>query len=121
MGLLRAGRGQRRQRLRPALARRPGEGLREAQRIPDPPCELVDQRRIEDRILRLHRGADEGLMDLLAEQRKYYDARAGEYDEWWERKGRYDLGPEGNAAWKAEADHVRRILEARGIVGDVLE
>jgi hypothetical protein len=31
---------------------------------------------------------------LLAEQRAYYEARAPEYDEWWQRRGRFDLGPE---------------------------
>ena len=32
--------------------------------------------------------------DLLAEQRSYYRARAPEYDEWWQRQGRYDRGVE---------------------------
>ena len=27
---------------------------------------------------------------IFAEQMAYYQARAPEYDEWWERKGRYD-------------------------------
>jgi len=35
-------------------------------------------------------------MELLEEQKRYYDARTAEYDKWWERKGKYDLGPEGN-------------------------
>ncbi len=37
--------------------------------------------------------ADEGLADdaaILGEQAAYYRARAGEYDEWWWREGRYD-------------------------------
>ena len=29
---------------------------------------------------------------LLGEQKAYYQARSSEYDEWWERRGRYDLG-----------------------------
>ena len=28
--------------------------------------------------------------DLLREQRRFYRARAPEYDEWWQRRGRYD-------------------------------
>jgi len=34
---------------------------------------------------------------LLAEQIAYYRDRAGEYDQWWFREGRYDRGPELNA------------------------
>lgn len=58
---------------------------------------------------------------LLSEQRRYYDARAGEYDEWWERRGRYDLGPEGNAAWAAEVAAARRIMDGLPWGGEVLE
>lgn len=59
---------------------------------------------------------------ILAEQAAYYRARAGEYDEWWNRHGAYDRGDEENAAWTA-AVHA---LEAwvRGHVpvdADVLE
>jgi len=39
---------------------------------------------------------------LLADQVAYYRARAGEYDAWWLREGRYDRGAELNAAWFAE-------------------
>lgn len=34
---------------------------------------------------------------LLAEQLAYYRARAGEYDQWFLREGRYDRGPEHRA------------------------
>ena len=34
----------------------------------------------------------------LEQQLDYYKARAGEYDDWWFRTGRYDRGPEANAA-----------------------
>ena len=30
---------------------------------------------------------------ILQDQIEYYRARAGEYDEWWFRTGRYDRGP----------------------------
>lgn len=45
---------------------------------------------------------------LLAEQVAYYRARAGEYDAWWLRQGRYDRGAEFNTAWFAE------VAEAEG-------
>jgi len=43
---------------------------------------------------------------LLQDQIDYYRARAGEYDEWWFRTGRYDRGPEFNAQWRVEVDEV---------------
>jgi len=47
---------------------------------------------------------------ILAEQVAYYRKRAGEYDEWWFRTGRYDHGPELNAAWHADVSAVERAL-----------
>ncbi|MCC6867398.1 MAG: class I SAM-dependent methyltransferase [Burkholderiales bacterium] len=47
---------------------------------------------------------------ILAEQVAYYRRRAGEYDEWWFRTGRYDRGGELNAAWKADAEIVEGAL-----------
>jgi demethylmenaquinone methyltransferase/2-methoxy-6-polyprenyl-1,4-benzoquinol methylase len=58
---------------------------------------------------------------LLEEQKAYYRARAGEYDEWFYRRGRYDRGPENNARWLAEAAEVRHDLERFAPRGDVLE
>jgi demethylmenaquinone methyltransferase/2-methoxy-6-polyprenyl-1,4-benzoquinol methylase len=51
------------------------------------------------------------LDDLLAEQSRYYRARAPEYDDWWFRRGRYDWGEEANAPWRAEAAEVEAALE----------
>src|SRR5438552_17130886 len=34
----------------------------------------------------------------------YYEARAGEYDDWYLRRGRYAHGPIHDAAWNAELD-----------------
>ena len=34
----------------------------------------------------------------------YYEARAGEYDDWYLRRGRYARGPIHDAAWNAELD-----------------
>ena len=47
---------------------------------------------------------------ILAEQVAYYRNRAGEYDEWWFRTGRYDHGSELNAAWNADAAEVETAL-----------
>ena len=48
--------------------------------------------------------------ELLAEQVAYYQARAGEYDEWFLREGRHDRGPEWNRRWFSELEEVRREL-----------
>ena len=49
---------------------------------------------------------------ILHQQIEYYRARAGEYDEWWFRTGRYDRGPEFNAQWQAEVAAVEDALDA---------
>jgi SAM-dependent methyltransferase len=48
---------------------------------------------------------------ILREQIDYYRARAGEYDQWWFREGRYDRGPEFNARWHSEAGTVEGALD----------
>ena len=58
---------------------------------------------------------------LLDEQIAYYRARAGEYDEWWFRQGRYDRGEEQRRAWFAEVAHVESALREAGPAGHVLE
>jgi len=49
---------------------------------------------------------------ILSEQAAYYRARAGEYDEWWFRTGRYDHGADLNAAWAADVAAVESGLAA---------
>ena len=61
---------------------------------------------------------DEG---LFAEQRAYYQARAPEYDEWWQRRGRFDRGPESAEEWNREVAQVAAVLDTFGATGDVLE
>ncbi|MBD0253854.1 MAG: class I SAM-dependent methyltransferase [Rubrobacter sp.] len=58
---------------------------------------------------------------LLEGQLAYYRARAGEYDEWFLRSGRYDRGPEWNQRWFSELEQVRRELDKFGPAGEVLE
>ena len=55
------------------------------------------------------------------EQVAYYCARAGEYDEWFRRAGRYDRGPEANARWAEEIGLVAEALAAFNPAGDGLE
>ena len=57
----------------------------------------------------------------LSTMRDYYRARAPEYDDWWQRRGRYDLGAAGNARWQREAAQVVDALEAHDLSGRVLE
>ncbi|MGH2856927.1 MAG: class I SAM-dependent methyltransferase [Solirubrobacteraceae bacterium] len=58
---------------------------------------------------------------LLSEQLDYYRARAGEYDRWWLRQGRFDHGAEANAQWFAETTELERVLARFDPRGDVLE
>lgn len=53
---------------------------------------------------------DDGMQRTLGEQILYYEARAGEYDEWWFRTGRYDHGQVENEAWFSEQAEVRAEL-----------
>ncbi len=62
-----------------------------------------------------------GERDPLAEQVAYYRARAGEYDEWFLRRGRYDRGPEATAQWFREVEAVRGALDRFAPGGNVLE
>ena len=50
--------------------------------------------------------------NILQDQIDYYRARAGEYDEWWFRHGRYDRGAEFNARWHSETAAVEAALDA---------
>jgi SAM-dependent methyltransferase len=59
--------------------------------------------------------------ELLAGQRAYYRARAPEYDEWWQRRGRYDRGPDLAEQWDRQVAQVAAALESFGATGDVLE
>jgi demethylmenaquinone methyltransferase/2-methoxy-6-polyprenyl-1,4-benzoquinol methylase len=62
--------------------------------------------------------SDEG---LLAEQRAYYRARAPEYDEWWQRRGRYNRGSDAAEEWERQVAQIEAALERFGATGDVLE
>jgi demethylmenaquinone methyltransferase/2-methoxy-6-polyprenyl-1,4-benzoquinol methylase len=57
----------------------------------------------------------------LEQQLDYYRARAGEYDDWWFRIGRYDRGEAANAAWFEEIARLETALARFDPRGDVLE
>jgi SAM-dependent methyltransferase len=59
--------------------------------------------------------------ERLDEQRRYYAARAPEYEDWWWRRGRYALDPEREAAWFADVAEVDARLAAFAPSGTVLE
>jgi SAM-dependent methyltransferase len=59
--------------------------------------------------------------DVLAEQRRYYAARAPEYDDWWFRRGRYTVPPDEHERWEADIAEVEAALARFDPRGDVLE
>ncbi len=65
--------------------------------------------------------ADVNDEDLLAEQRSYYRARAPEYDEWWQRRGRFDRGEEQLLEWQRQVAVVDDALTSFGATDSVLE
>jgi 2-polyprenyl-3-methyl-5-hydroxy-6-metoxy-1,4-benzoquinol methylase len=58
---------------------------------------------------------------LLAEQGDYYRRRAGEYEDWWFRRDRYDRGKEANARWFAGGAEVEAALDRFRPRGRVLQ
>jgi len=59
--------------------------------------------------------------DLDAAMVDYYTARAGEYDDWYLRRGRYERGPIHDAAWNAELDAAGGWLDRLPIGGRIVE
>jgi 2-polyprenyl-3-methyl-5-hydroxy-6-metoxy-1,4-benzoquinol methylase len=62
----------------------------------------------------------DALEQRLAEQVRYYRARANEYDAWADRRGPYDRGPH-NPGWFAEKARLSAALSEFHPSGDVLE
>lgn len=58
---------------------------------------------------------------MLQEQVEYYRARAHEYDQWFERTGRYDRGEAHRRAWREEVAQLEQALGDAGPRGDILE
>ena len=51
----------------------------------------------------------------------YYEARAGEYDDWYLRRGRYAHGPIDDMAWQADLDQATTWLDRLPIAGTIVE
>lgn len=60
-------------------------------------------------------------VNLLEEQKQYYRERAPEYDDWWYRRGRYDLGDEYKAVWDSDQNVLRQQLASFLPTGSLLE
>jgi SAM-dependent methyltransferase len=61
------------------------------------------------------------MSDPVAEQKRYYAERALEYDDWWYRRGRYELEPGALARWQADVAEIEAALEAFAPGGTALE
>ncbi|MEO8228872.1 MAG: class I SAM-dependent methyltransferase [Chloroflexota bacterium] len=59
--------------------------------------------------------------ELATEMIAYYEARAGEYDEWYLRRGRYERGPILDQAWAAELDAATLWLDGLPWAGEIVE
>jgi demethylmenaquinone methyltransferase/2-methoxy-6-polyprenyl-1,4-benzoquinol methylase len=55
------------------------------------------------------------------ELKAYYAQRAGEYDDWFLRKGRYSRGPIADTAWHADMDTATLWLDAQKLRGEIVE
>jgi demethylmenaquinone methyltransferase/2-methoxy-6-polyprenyl-1,4-benzoquinol methylase len=56
-----------------------------------------------------------------AEMVRYYSARAGEYDDWYLRRGRYSHGPAEDDAWRLDLDAAADWLSRRSLRGRIVE
>ncbi len=61
------------------------------------------------------------MSDLLQNQIEYYRARAPEYDDWFYRRDRYDLGEAHTRQWQREVQQVRDQLHSVADMGHILE
>ena len=59
--------------------------------------------------------------ERLEEQKRYYAARAPEYDDWWYRRGRYAFDPDEKENWDADVAEVEAAVEAFVPRGPMLE
>jgi SAM-dependent methyltransferase len=96
-------------RLRDALTARAAAGGGQPEVAPPPPSEPSPP------------AAPAADVDIDAELIAYYEARAGEYDDWYLRRGRYARGPIHDAAWDAELDGAGTWLDGLPIHGEIVE
>ena len=103
-------------RLRDALAARSAASHRADQTAAAEPSDTPEHTEGAEPVPASPQDADAG-----AEMVAYYQARAGEYDDWYLRRGRYARGPIHDAAWNAELDAAGRWLDDRPIAGEIVE
>jgi len=111
-------------RLRDALAARSAASHRADETAPAEPSDTPEPIVGTEPVPASPRDADAGaemVADAAAEMVAYYQARAGEYDDWYLRRGRYARGPIHDAAWNAELDAAGRWLDDRPIAGEIVE
>ncbi len=58
---------------------------------------------------------------IIETQKDYYRARAAEYDNWFLRRGKYDLGETHTRRWIREAGEVEAFMRASKPCGQILE
>lgn len=58
--------------------------------------------------------------DLVQSQIAYYEARADEYEDFWDRRGAYTLPAHLDRAWRADAADTTRFVQ-EFVIGDTLE
>ena len=61
------------------------------------------------------------MSDVLKEQKRYYAERAPEYDDWWYRRGRYELERDALSRWHADVAEAEVALDGFAPGGRVLE
>ena len=61
------------------------------------------------------------MSDLVGEQKRYYAERAPEYDDWWYRRGRFELEPDALERWQADAAEAEAPLDSFAAGRSVLE
>jgi len=62
-----------------------------------------------------------GADGIDSEMVDYYSARAGEYDDWYLRRGRYSHGSENDEAWRADLNAAATWLNGREFHGRIVE
>jgi demethylmenaquinone methyltransferase/2-methoxy-6-polyprenyl-1,4-benzoquinol methylase len=71
--------------------------------------------------LRLRGEAERAPRSADEELKVYYAARAGEYDDWFLRRGRYSRGAIADTAWAADLDQATLWLDAQKLRGEIVE
>ena len=103
-------------RLRDALAARSAASHRADETAAAEPSDTLEPTQAAEPV-----PASPRVADAAAEMVAYYQARAGEYDDWYLRRGRYARGPIHDAAWNAELDAAGRWLDDLPIAGEIVE